>query len=88
MLRVECDNRINLEFHGAAVTSDMGLFTDREIDEALELTEMAKLFAIRAAARTRNTSWSDCCGNRCTVVSQATRIRTTWYLPSGRGMHS
>ena len=36
--------------------------------------------------RTRDMSWSDCCANRCTVGSQATRIRTTrhgfrWILP-------
>ena len=34
-LRVEFDNQIKLEFHGAAVTSDAGLIAYRELDEAL-----------------------------------------------------
>ena len=43
-LRVEFDSRIKLEFHGAAVTSDAGLVAYRELDEALELTQMGKVF--------------------------------------------
>ena len=39
-LRVDFDSRIKLEFHGAAVTSDAGLVAYRELDEALDLTEM------------------------------------------------
>ena len=36
-LRVEFDNRIKLEFYGAAVTSDAGLVTYRELDEGVIL---------------------------------------------------
>lgn len=40
-LRVEFDSPIRLEFHGTAITSDVGLVAYREFDEALSLTEMA-----------------------------------------------
>jgi len=40
-LRVDFDNQIKLEFHGASVTSDAGLVAYRELDEALELTATA-----------------------------------------------
>ena len=43
-LRVEFDSRIKLEFHSAAVTSDAGLVAYHELDEALELTQMGKVF--------------------------------------------
>ena len=52
-LRVEFDNRIKLKFHGAAVTSDAGLVAYRELDEALELTQMGKAF--RDSRRGKNT---------------------------------
>ena len=43
-LRVDFDRSIKLEFHGAKVSSDAGLLTYRELDEALHLTEMAREF--------------------------------------------
>ena len=40
-LRVHFDARVRLEFHGATLTSDGGLLTCRELDDALGLTEAA-----------------------------------------------
>jgi len=41
-LRVDFDRSIKLEFHGAKVSSDGGLLTYRELDEVLQLSEMAR----------------------------------------------
>ena len=38
-LRVDFDSSIKLEFHGARVSSDAGLFPYRELDDAAQLTE-------------------------------------------------
>ena len=48
-LRVGFDRAIKLEFHGARVSSDAGLFPYRDLDEAAQLTESsaAELFDFR-----------------------------------------
>jgi hypothetical protein len=40
-LKLQFDKRLRLEFHGARITSDAGLLACRELDGALELTEVA-----------------------------------------------
>jgi hypothetical protein len=39
-VKVRFDRQVQLEFRGAAITSDAGLLASRELDEALGLTEL------------------------------------------------
>ena len=55
-LRVGFDSAIKLEFHGARVSSDAGLFAFRDLDEAIQLTESsaAELFDFRTGTNVRH----------------------------------
>jgi hypothetical protein len=55
-LRVGFDSTIKLEFHGARVSSDAGLFPFRDLDEAAQLTESsaAELFDFRTGTNIRH----------------------------------
>ena len=52
-LRVGFDRAIKLEFHGAKVSSDAGLFPYRDLDEAAQLTGSgaAELFDFRTGTQ-------------------------------------
>jgi len=55
-LRVGFDSAIKLEFHGAKVSLDAGLFPFRDLDEAAQLTESgaAELFDFHTGSNTRH----------------------------------
>ncbi len=55
-LRVGFDRAIKLEFHGARVRSDAGLFPYRDLDEVAGLTESAamELFDFRTGSNIRH----------------------------------
>jgi hypothetical protein len=56
-LRTQFDGRLKLDFLGAKVTTDAGLFTFRELDEAFRLTENASavLSDVRHGKNTQHT---------------------------------
>ena len=77
-LRVGFDRAIKLEFHGARVSSDAGLFPYRDLDEVAGLTESAamQLFDFRTGS-TSDTARRRYCASRFTAASPGTRMSTT-----------
>ena len=57
-LRVGFEGTIKLEFHGAKVSSDAGLFPYRDIDEAAQLTETGatELFDFRSGTNIQHST--------------------------------
>ncbi len=55
-LRVGFDHAVKLEFHGAEVSSDAGLFPYRDLDEAAQLTDSgaAELFDFRTGSNVQH----------------------------------
>ena len=53
-LRVDFDRRLRLEFHDSRITSDAGLLAFRELDDALELTDLAGM-VLSECRRGKNT---------------------------------
>ena len=65
-LRVDFDRRLKLEFHGSKITSDAGLLTYRELDDALGLTEVAG--TIFQDSRTGKNGWNGMTAQFCQSV--------------------
>ena len=55
-LRVDFDRRLKLEFHGSQISSDAGLLSYRELDDALGLSALAGdvLSELRQGKNTRH----------------------------------
>ncbi len=74
-LRVGFDRAIELEFHGAKVSSDAGLFPYRDLDEAAQLT-------MRSDRASRPPSWGRT--RPVTVDSGQKQATGTWVSREGR----
>ncbi|MCC6681899.1 MAG: transposase [Phycisphaeraceae bacterium] len=72
-LRAGFDRAIRLEFHGAKVSSDAGLFPYRDLDEAVALTESsaADLFDFRTG--------SNICHSMTALLRQSIYSRLAGY---------
>ena len=77
-LRLGFDRAIRLEFHGAKVSSDAGLFPYRDLDDGSGLTQsgVANLFDFRTAVTSSRAS-RGCCASPSTAGLPGTKMSTT-----------
>jgi hypothetical protein len=86
-LRVGFDSVIKLEFHGAQVSSDAGLFSSRDLDEAAQLTESSAAGTIANPGTNRLSGYSECrfCSYCRSVVGQSSILN---LYSQGEGWHN
>ena len=80
-LQVDFDRRLKLKFRDSEISSDAGLLSFRELDDALGLTELAGalLSEMRCGKNVHNLLWGFF-GSPCSTALPATRMSP---MPNG-----